>query len=105
MFGTGGGFAPSGLGQNESTSQFGGPSSEVRTPRFGGQHAGATNPAAPLPNAGEGVAAASLGDCYYFLQGTCTKVSLIYAAVGRGFSTKTVNHGCRFPSRFFYRRL
>lgn len=74
MFGTGGGFAPSGFDQSESTPKFAGPSGEAPTPQFGGQQAGANNPAAPLPNAGKGAAAASAVDCYYFLQGTCTKV-------------------------------
>lgn len=69
MFGTGGGFASSaGIGQSETTPQLGG---EAPTPQ-----GAATNPMIPVPNARKGGAAASAGDCYYFLQGTCTKVGV-----------------------------
>ena len=70
MFGTGGGFAPSaGIGQGDTTPQLVG---QAPTPQVA-----ATNPAIPAPIAGKGGAAASTGDCYYFLQGTCTKVGWV----------------------------
>ena len=74
MFGTGGGFAPSAaVGQSETVvPQFGGPSGQAPTRPFGGQQPAPTKPAPA--HAGKGGVAVSAGDCYYFLQGTCTKV-------------------------------
>lgn len=73
MFGTGGGFASSAVvGQSETAvPPFKGPS-EQAPPSFGGQQQAATKPA-PTPAAKSG-AAVSAADCFYFLQGTCTKV-------------------------------
>lgn len=79
MFGTGGGFAArggltptaSGGGMSGAPDTQSGGAVPTGTSAFGQQLAGASS--VPPPNSAQGVFT-SPPDCYYFLQGTCTKV-------------------------------